>query len=148
VPTAPTGTVFNIANTSGAFPVTGGTSRFLFATEHGQILGWPGSGAAQLSVGQSFAPGAIYKGLAIATTPAGPRLYATAPTAVDVWDARGTVNRRRASSSDDSRGRCRFGIQRTTSSPTWDADAGDVYGQGAGFASTRPATCRAESPAL
>jgi hypothetical protein len=60
VPTAPTGTVFNIANTSGAFPVTGGTSRFLFATEHGQILGWPGSGDAQVSAAQSFASGSFY----------------------------------------------------------------------------------------
>ena len=88
VPTAPTGTVFNIANPSGAFPVTGGTSRFLFATEHGRILGWPGSGAARVSAAQSFASGAIYKGLAIASTPAGPRVYATDfhNGRVDVWD--------------------------------------------------------------
>ena len=56
--------------------MTGGTSRFLFATEHGQILGWPGSGAAQPSAAQSFAPGAIYKGLALAHTPFGNFLLA------------------------------------------------------------------------
>jgi uncharacterized protein (TIGR03118 family) len=116
VPTAPTGTVFNIASVSGAFPVTGGTSRFLFATEHGQILGWPGTGAAQVSAAQSFAPDAIYKGLAIASTPAGPRLYATDfhNGRVDVWDGSWNLVNPSSSFVDPSipAGYAPFGIQR------------------------------------
>jgi hypothetical protein len=92
VPNAPTGTVFNIANTSGAFPVTGGTSRFLFATEHGQILGWPGSGAAQLSAAQSFAPGRSTRASRLRPRPQG--RACTRPTSTTaVWTcgtARGT----------------------------------------------------------
>jgi uncharacterized protein (TIGR03118 family) len=143
VPTAPTGTVFNIAGASGAFPVTGGTSRFLFATEHGQILGWPGSGAAQLSAAQSFAPGAIYKGLAIATTPAGARLYATDfhNGRVDVWDGSWNLVNPSSSFVDPSipAGFAPFGIQRIgdtifVSYAKQDADAmDDVHGQGLGF---------------
>jgi uncharacterized protein (TIGR03118 family) len=143
VPTAPTGTVFNIASASGAFPVTGGTSRFLFATEHGQILGWPGSGAAQLSAAQSFASGAVYKGLAIATPPAGPRLYATDfhNGRVDVWDGSWNLVNPSSSFVDPSipAGYAPFGIQRIgdTIFVTYakqDADAeDDVHGQGLGF---------------
>jgi uncharacterized protein (TIGR03118 family) len=84
----PTGTVFNIAGGT-TFPVPGGqSSRFLFASEDGKIRGWPGSGAAQVTAAQSSASGAIYKGLAIAVTPNGPRLYATDfhNGRVDVWD--------------------------------------------------------------
>src|SRR2546427_187007 len=76
----PTGTVFNIAGGT-TFPVppvppasTGASSRFLFASEDGKIRGWPGAGAAQVTAAQSSEPGAIYKGLAIAVTTAGPRL--------------------------------------------------------------------------
>jgi uncharacterized protein (TIGR03118 family) len=70
----PTGTVFN---GTGEFPVpTGQSGRFLFASEDGRIRGWPGSGPAQVSADRS-AGGAIYKGLAIASTAAGQRLYAT-----------------------------------------------------------------------
>jgi uncharacterized protein (TIGR03118 family) len=65
VPGGPTGTVFNGDAT--AF----GGSRFLFANEAGQILGWaPGAAAATV---RASSPGAIYKGL---TTLNG-RLYAT-----------------------------------------------------------------------
>jgi uncharacterized protein (TIGR03118 family) len=142
VPTAPTGTVFNIA--SGAFAVTGGTSLFLFATEHGQILGWPGgSGAAQVSAAHSFAPGAIYKGLAIANTSAGPRLYATDfhNARVDVWDGAWNLVNPMSSFVDPSipAGYGPFGIQRIgdTIFVTYakqDADAeDDVHGQGLGF---------------
>jgi uncharacterized protein (TIGR03118 family) len=143
VPTAPTGTVFNIASASGAFPVTGGTSRFLFATEHGQILGWPGTGAAQVSAAQSFASGAIYKGLAIASTSAGPRLYATDfhNGRVDVWDGSWHLVNPSSSFVDPSipAGYAPFGIQRIgdTIFVTYakqDADAeDDVHGQGLGF---------------
>jgi uncharacterized protein (TIGR03118 family) len=84
VPGAPTGTVFNA--TAGAFPVGGSAARFIFSTESGTILGWNGGTAATQEVPSS---GAIYKGLAIATTPAGPRLFATDfhNGAVDVFDS-------------------------------------------------------------
>jgi len=82
----PTGTVFNIAGGT-TFPVPGGqSSRFLFASEDGQIRGWPGSGPAQVTAARSTVSGAIYKGLAIANTAgfhfgfieqAGTSLYAT-----------------------------------------------------------------------
>ena len=143
VPTAPTGTVFNIAGGSGAFPVAGGTSRFLFATEHGQILGWPGSGAAQLSAAHSFASDAIYKGLAIANTSVGPRLYATDfhNARVDVWDASWNLVNPTTSFVDPSipAGYGPFGIQAIGSTifvtyAKQDADAeDDVHGQGLGF---------------
>src|SRR5712691_13377382 len=83
----PTGTVFNIAGATFAVP-GGAPSRFIFASEDGKIRGWPGSGPAQVTAAQSAAAGAIYKGLAIAVTPAGPRLYATDfhNGRVDVWD--------------------------------------------------------------
>jgi uncharacterized protein (TIGR03118 family) len=143
VPTAPTGTVFNIASASGAFPVTGGTSRFLFSTEHGEILGWPGSGPAQVSAAESFAPGAIYKGLAIASTLAGPRLYATDfhNGRVDVWDGSWHLVDPTSSFVDSAipAGYAPFGIQRIgdTIFVTYakqDADAEDeLHGQGLGF---------------
>ncbi len=89
---APTGVVFN-GGTS--FVVTNGTAsgpaRFIFATESGAILGWNPAVAvtrAALAVDNSAA-GAVYKGLAIAATAAGDRLYAANFHAgtVDVFDA-------------------------------------------------------------
>ena len=92
----PTGTVFN-GTTS--FVVTDGTnsgaSLFLFSSEDGKILGWspavpppPPSTASQVAVDRS-GQGAIYKGLAIASTPAGDFLYAT-----DFHNGRGGCFRR------------------------------------------------------
>jgi uncharacterized protein (TIGR03118 family) len=95
----PTGVVFNIAQSSGAFPISGfdnngkpktAAAQFLFATEDGTILGWnsnvfaPGdpnttapSTHAIIMVDNSPS-GAVYKGLAIATDAVGtPLLYAT-----------------------------------------------------------------------
>ena len=92
VPSAPTGVVFNggtgFVVTSGS---TSGAARFIFATEEGTILGWSPSVAptqAVVAVDNS-AGGAVYKGLAIASTAAGDRLYATNFHAgtVDVFDA-------------------------------------------------------------
>ena len=89
---SPTGVVFNGGS---SFVVTNGTNsgpaRFIFATESGTILGWNPTvapGRAVIAVDNSAA-GAAYKGLAIATTPAGARLYATDfhGGAVDVFDA-------------------------------------------------------------
>ena len=93
VPGGPTGVVFNGGS---SFSVTDGTNsgpaRFIFATEAGIIRGWnpgvpPPPLSTQTEVGATVA-GAIYKGLAIASTPAGDRLYATNFHAgtVDVFD--------------------------------------------------------------
>jgi uncharacterized protein (TIGR03118 family) len=81
---APTGTVFN--GTAGAFPVNGTAAAFIFDTEAGTILGWNGGNAATQ---EAAAHTAVFKGLAIATTPAGPRIFATDfhNGAVDVFDS-------------------------------------------------------------
>jgi uncharacterized protein (TIGR03118 family) len=91
---APTGAVFN---GSPGFVVHSGASsgpaRFLFSSEAGTITGWnpavpppPTSTQAQTAVS---VPGAIFKGLAIADTATGPRIYASDfhTGQVDVWDA-------------------------------------------------------------
>jgi len=108
---APTGVVFNIAASSGAFPISGfdrngnpsiAPAQFLFATEDGTILGWnmnvfasgdpnktPPSTHAIIAVDNSPSR-AVYKGLAIATDAVGTtRLYATNFRAgtVDVFTA-------------------------------------------------------------
>jgi uncharacterized protein (TIGR03118 family) len=91
VPNAPTGAV---ANTGPHFVVSSGTTsgpaRFIFATEEGKILGWNPAVSpteAQVAVDHS-GMGAIYKGLAIASTPGGDFLYATDfhNRRVDVFD--------------------------------------------------------------
>src|SRR5213594_1298752 len=92
VPSAPTGVVFNGGT---GFAVSNGTAtapaRFIFATEEGTILGWsPAVAPTQAVVAvDNSAGGAIYKGLAIAGTAAGDRLYATNfhAATVDVFDA-------------------------------------------------------------
>lgn len=68
---APTGQVFNSAG-SGSF----GGAIFMFATEDGTITQWNGGTAATVSVDSSPAS-AVYKGLAIAGTGAGARIFAT-----------------------------------------------------------------------
>jgi uncharacterized protein (TIGR03118 family) len=75
VDSAPTGLVF--AGAAGNFPVGANQpSVFIWSTETGTIQGWhPSIGnTAQVTV---TTPGAVYKGLAIATTASGPQLYAT-----------------------------------------------------------------------
>ena len=66
-------------------------SKFIFDSAAGVISGWSSSVDAQNAViaVDNSAAGAVYKGLAIATTPAGARLYATNfhGGAVDVFDA-------------------------------------------------------------
>ncbi len=92
VPGAPTGVVFNGGT---GFAVSNGTAtaaaRFIFATEEGTILGWsPAVALTQAVVAvDNSAGGAVYKGLAIASTAAGDRLYAANFHAgtVDVFDA-------------------------------------------------------------
>jgi len=102
---APTGTVFNSAAGTGAFPVTDGTvtapAAFLFATEDGAIVGW--NPTVGLAAGQSppstmaevatTVDGANYKGLTLGNTNQGPRLYAANFTQkrIDVWDGSWTM---------------------------------------------------------
>jgi len=78
VDNAPTGVVFNGDSTSFRVGPNNAGALFIFATEGGTIAGWhPSLGAtAQVKVNSSEG-GAIYKGLAIATTATGPQLYAT-----------------------------------------------------------------------
>jgi len=95
VPGAPTGIVFNGGTN---FVVTDGQGNsgpgaFLFSTESGTILGWnpgvpPPPPSHQAQVAFTSPDGAIYKGLAIASTSAGDRLYATDfhNARVDVFD--------------------------------------------------------------
>jgi uncharacterized protein (TIGR03118 family) len=79
---APTGTVFN---GGGAFNVTAnslsGSSVFMFDTEDGTISGWSPSvdahNAALAVDNSNGGAGAVYKGLAIGTTPDGTFIYAT-----------------------------------------------------------------------
>jgi uncharacterized protein (TIGR03118 family) len=87
----PTGEVANPG--SGFMVSTGGASGaalFIFATEDGKILGWnPTVSPASAVLGADRSgDGAIFKGLAIASTSAGDRLYATDfhNRAVDVFD--------------------------------------------------------------
>jgi len=92
VPGAPTGIVFN---GDPGFVVTSGTksgpARFIFASEDGTISGWNPAVAATLAVVavDNSAGGAVYKGLAIASTASGDRLDAAnfRAATVDVFDA-------------------------------------------------------------
>jgi uncharacterized protein (TIGR03118 family) len=89
----PTGIVANISTTD--FAVTNGTvteaSRFLFSGEGGTILGWaPGVDAANAIIAYDDASGgAVYKGLAIASSNGANFLYATDfhNNKIDVFDA-------------------------------------------------------------
>jgi uncharacterized protein (TIGR03118 family) len=97
---APTGTVFN--PTGQGFVVSkkgaSGSSRFLFATEDGTIVGWSPTVDhvnAIIAVDRSTVKdpagdvGAVYKGLALVTTPAGTFLYASnfRFSSVEVFDS-------------------------------------------------------------
>ena len=92
---APTGAVFNGGS---GFVVThrgaSGPSVFMFANENGKIRGWnpnvplPAPSTKAFKVVDRSGADAIFKGLAIATTAGGDRLYATDfhNGQVDVWD--------------------------------------------------------------
>jgi uncharacterized protein (TIGR03118 family) len=95
VPGAPTGIVFNGGN---GFVISNGSSSgpatFLFATESGVIRGWnqavpPPAASQALTGADRSGVGAIYKGLAIASTATGDQLYATDfhNARVDVFDS-------------------------------------------------------------
>jgi uncharacterized protein (TIGR03118 family) len=68
----PTGAV---GNPTSGFVVGSGPALFLFANEAGQILGW-NSGLGTTAAVVATTPGAIYKGLTLASTPGGSFLYA------------------------------------------------------------------------
>jgi uncharacterized protein (TIGR03118 family) len=146
---APTGLVFNPSTT--AFVVHSGTSSgaapFLFSSEAGVISGWnpnvpppPTSTQAQTAV---TVPDAVFKGLAIADTASGPRLYATDfhHGTVDVWDQNFAPVTKPGAFRDPAipHGFAPFGIQTTAGGivvtyAKQDADAeDDVAGRGNGF---------------
>jgi len=88
----PTGIVFNGSTSATSFAVTNGTvsgtSKFLFSTEDGLIVGWaPTVATTQAFVGVAVA-GANYKGIAIGAGGSGQLLYAAdfANARVDVFD--------------------------------------------------------------
>ncbi len=87
VPGGPTGTTFN--PTAGFLLPTGGKALFLFDGEDGIVRGWnPAQGTTAVVVKDRSDKGAIYKGLTIADTKAGPRLYAADfhNARIDVFD--------------------------------------------------------------
>src|SRR5262249_53885825 len=81
---APAGLVANPSTTAFVLP-NGSAARFLFDSEAGTVSGWNSATAA---VPVLSPPGAVFKGLAVAETTDGTRLYATdfANGRVDVWD--------------------------------------------------------------
>jgi uncharacterized protein (TIGR03118 family) len=93
-PSAPTGQVFNVAGSGFNITSNGvtGSSVFIFATEDGTISGWNpnvDAGSSVLAVDNSNGgAGAVYKGLAIAQTDDGTRLFAAnfRNGTVDVFD--------------------------------------------------------------
>jgi uncharacterized protein (TIGR03118 family) len=117
---APTGAVFN---DSSGFPVSNGMASgpavFLFSSEAGRITGWnPNVPPPPLSTHAQTAatvPGAIFKGLTMADTATGPRLYATDfhHGKVDVWNASFARVRRPGAFEDPAlpAGYAPFGIQ-------------------------------------
>ncbi len=139
---APTGMVFN-GGTSFVVTNSGGTSaaRFIFSSEDGTISGFRG-GPIVIAV-DSSASGAVYKGLAIASTATGDFLYATNFHAgtVDVFDSHfNPVHMTGAFADPDlPAGYAPFGIQNIggTIYVTYalqDADQhDDVPGEGHGF---------------
>jgi uncharacterized protein (TIGR03118 family) len=146
VPNAPTGAV---SNTGPHFVVSNGTSsgpaRFIFATEEGKILGWNPNVSpteAQVAVDHSGI-GAVYKGLAIASTSGGDFLYATDfhNGRVDVFDGNFQQVNTPGAFVDPGipRGYAPFGIQNVngtivvTYAKQNAAARDDVAGQGHGF---------------
>ena len=133
VPVHPTGTVF----------WGSARARFVFDTEAGQVRGWPGSGNQTVVLADRSSVGAIYKGLALATTAAGDRFYATDfhNGRVDVFDASFALVTGAGAFVDPGlpSGYAPFGIQTIGSRifvtyAKQDPDAVDeLHGQGKGF---------------
>ncbi|MGZ4257187.1 MAG: TIGR03118 family protein [Gaiellaceae bacterium] len=71
----PTGVVFN--STASGFQLGGSKALFLFDTENGLVRGWNSTqGTTAARVADRSDVHAVYKGLALADTPNGPRLFA------------------------------------------------------------------------
>ncbi|HSS82071.1 MAG TPA: TIGR03118 family protein [Gaiellaceae bacterium] len=88
----PTGTVFN--STAGFVLPSGGKALFLFDTENGLVRAWNGAqGTTAIRVADRSDVDAVYKGLALANTPAGPRLFAADfhNKRIDVFDTNFTL---------------------------------------------------------
>src|SRR5438132_6806506 len=135
VPVHPTGAVFWAA---------GVRARFVFDTEAGQVRGWlPAQGNQTIVLADRSAVGAIYKGLALATSVAGDRFYATDfhNGRIDVFDSSFNLVTRAGAFADPDlpSGYAPFGIQ-TIGSRVFvtyakqGPDAVDeIHGQGKGF---------------
>ena len=86
---APTGQAFN---DTASFVVTGpagsGPARFLFVSEGGEVTGWSPAAAPTDAIVAAHSHGAVYKGLALLHTDAGPFLLATdfRRGRIDVYD--------------------------------------------------------------
>ena len=138
---APTGVVFN--ETAGFVLPTGGVARFIFDSEDGKVRAWNGAqGTTAIVAADQSGADADYKGLAIADTAAGPRLYAADfhNARVDVFDGSfGLVPDGGFVDPSLPSGYAPFGIQTIgdrvfVSYAKQDADAEDeVAGQGKGF---------------
>ena len=137
----PTGVVFN--GTAGFVLPTGGVARFIFDSEDGKVRAWNGAqGTTAIVVADQSGAEADYKGLAIADTAAGQRLYAADfhNARVDVFDGSfGLVPDSRFVDPSLPSGYAPFGIQTIgdrvfVSYAKQDADAEDeVAGHGKGF---------------
>ena len=137
----PTGVVFN--GTAGFVLPTGGVARFIFDSEDGKVRAWNGAqGTTAIVVADQSGAEADYKGLAIADTAAGQRLYAADfhNARVDVFDGSfGLVPDSRFVDPSLPSGYAPFGIQTIgdrvfVSYGKQDADAEDeVAGHGKGF---------------
>jgi uncharacterized protein (TIGR03118 family) len=136
---APTGQVFNDTT---AFPLPGTTTaaRFIFIGEHGHLSAWAGGPAATRVL---HTAGAVYKGLALAHTPAGPMLLAADfhDNRIDVFDGTFARIHRTGMFRDSSlpKGYAPFNVaeingQVFVSYAQQDADrVDDVAGKGHGF---------------
>jgi uncharacterized protein (TIGR03118 family) len=145
----PTGVVFNSpgqVDTTAFDVVAGGTpAAFVFDGEGGTITAWNGSQGttAKLEVDQASVDGAVFKGLAIAQTSAGPRLYATDfhNRRVDVYDGNWQPINRPFQFFDPTipRNYGPFGIQTigdrifVTYAKTQPGSNDEAHGQGLGF---------------
>src|SRR5438105_7359192 len=146
VPSSPTGAVSNTGSHFVVSNATGsGPALFIFATKEGKILGWnPTVSLMQTQVAVDHSGlGAVYKGLAIASTPTGDFLYATDfhNGRVDVFDGNFQQVNTPGAFVDPGipRGYAPFGIQNVNGTivvtyAKQDAAAhDDVAGQGHGF---------------
>src|SRR5262245_13657465 len=86
-PAGPQGPTGQVNNNTSSFMVNTAPASFIFANLNGTISAWSNSAGTAAQI-QATTPGAVYTGLAIANSAAGPRLYAanTAQGRIDVFD--------------------------------------------------------------